>query len=285
MKVAVIGASGQLGTDVVAAYRGAGHEVHGLTHTDIRIEDPASVGLVMMSLEPDLVINTAAMLDLDACELAPGDAFEVNAVGVAHLARAATILDYTLVQISTDYVFDGSKGAPYVETDPTAPLNVYATSKLAGEHLVRATVPRHYIVRTCGLYGDAPCRAKGGLNFVERMLKLAAEQGFVRVVDDERVTPTRTRDVADNLVALTRHGEPGTYHMTAHGSCTWYEFAERIFVRAGVDVILERAEPGEFASLVTRPTSSVLDNAALRDAGLDRMPPWDDALGWYLQSR
>lgn len=285
MRIAVVGASGQLGTDVVAAYSAAGHDVVGLRHEDVHIEDPASVGLAMMAIRPDLVVNTAALLDLEACERDPGRALEINALGSLNLARCAAVLDHALVQISTDYVFDGRKGAPYVETDATAPLNVYAATKLAGEHLVRATAPRSFVVRTCGLYGHAPCRAKGGLNFVDRMIELAGARGEVRVVDDERVTPTTTRDVAVNLVALTTSGAPGTYHMTAQGSCTWYEFTARILELAGVDAVLERAEPGEFASRVHRPANSALDNLALREAGLDRMPSWDDGLRWYLSSR
>lgn len=285
MRVAVVGATGQLGTDVVAAYAAAGHDVTGLTHGEVSIEDPASVGLAMMALDPDLVVNTAAMLDLEACERDPERAFAINALGALHLARCAAVLEHTLVQISTDYVFDGAKGSPYVESDATAPLNTYATSKLAGEHLVRATCAGAFVVRTCGLYGHAPCRAKGGLNFVEQMLQLATRHGRVRVVDDERVTPTTTRDVAANLVALTRRGTPGTYHMTAQGSCTWYEFTARILELVDHDAVLQRAAPGEFASRVQRPLNSVLDNRSLRESDLDRMPSWDDGLRWYLRTR
>ena len=285
MKVAVAGGNGQLGTDVCEAFRTAGHEVTSLTHADLRIEDSANVDALLAMHRPDLVINCAATVDLEACERDPHRAFTVNALGPRNLALKAAELDLWLVQISTDYVFGGQETRPIEESVPAAPLNVYATSKLAGEQFVRAIAPRHYVVRTSGLYGRAPCRGKGGLNFVELMLERAASGDPVRVVDDERVSPTRTKDLAKNLVTLTERGNAGTFHMTSQGECTWYEFAARIFELAGVDVQLHRADPGEFASVVQRPAYSVLDNAALRTADLDRMPHWDDALGWYLSER
>lgn len=285
MKVAVTGADGQLGTDLVDAYRAAGHAVVPLAHADVRIEDRASVEAALLEHTPDLVINSAAMVDLEACEGDPQRAFEVNAVGPRNLAGMAAKLGHALVQISTDYVFDGQGTRPYREADPTAPLNVYATSKLAGEHFVRAIAPRHWVLRTSGLFGRAPCRGKGGLNFVELMIERAAAGKPIRVVDDERASPTRTRDLAENLVALTESGATGTYHMTSQGGCTWYEFAARIFAQVGMEALLDRASPGEFASVVRRPAYSVLDNAALRAVGLDRMPHWADALGSYLGER
>ncbi len=285
MKAAVIGANGQLGTEVCRAYEGAGYEVAALTHADLAVEDRAQTRDVLGDLGPDVVVNTAAMHHLERCEEDPARAFAINGEGARNVALQAQDLGAALIHVSTDYVFDGAATTPYTEADCPRPLNVYGTTKLCGEHFVRALCERHLVVRVSGLFGDAPCRAKGGLNFVDLMLHLARNRGAVRVVDDERVSPTTCRSVADNLVPLGESGATGVFHMTSQGECTWYEFAARIFELAKVEVQLDRADPGEFASVVARPAYSVLDNAALRAADLDRMPHWTDALGWYLGER
>ncbi len=285
MKVAVIGANGQLGTEVCRSYERDGYQVEALTHEDLAIEDAEQTRSVLTTLRPDVVVNTAAMHHLERCEEDPTRAFTVNGTGAHNVATQAQAIAALLIHVSTDYVFDGSKPAPYTEEDCARPLNVYGVTKLGGEHFVRALCERHLVVRVSGLFGDAPCRAKGGKNFVDLMLHLARERGAVRVVDDERVSPTPCRFVADNLVPLGESGATGLFHMTSQGECTWYEFAARIFDLAGVEVQLDRADPGEFASAVQRPAYSVLDNAALRAADLDRMPHWIDALGWYLGER
>jgi dTDP-4-dehydrorhamnose reductase len=213
----------------------------------------------------------------------PERAFAVNATAVRRLAQACARLGALLVHISTDYVFDGAKGTPYVEEDAPCPLSVYAASKLAGEYLARAVAPRHAVVRTCGLYGATPCRAKAGLNFPRAMLKLAREKGEVRVVTDEFVTPTYTVDLAGQLVRIVDAGATGLFHATPQGQCSWYEFAAAVFELTGTPVRLHKAVVADFPPKVRRPSYSVLENAHLKRLGLDVMPEWRTSLERYVR--
>lgn len=285
MKVAVIGANGQLGNDVASAFMAAGDTVQSLTHGDIEIAEGDSVSEILGKLRPDVIVNTAAMHHVEKCEQDPMKAYAVNGVGARNLAHAANDLDALLVHISTDYVFDGSKKSPYLETDAPLPLNVYGNTKLSGEHYVRSIARRHQVLRTSGIYGTTLCRAKGGLNFVETMLRIAREKGRVRVVDDEFVSPTFTAEIADQIVVLSRTDLTGLFHGTAEGSCSWYEFAREIFSRTGTEVTLEAATPGEFPAKVPRPKYSVLENQALKFRGLNRFRPWTEGLQQYLDAR
>ena len=285
MKVAVIGANGQLGCDLVTAFSGKGDEVSGVTHADMEISDLSSVSHVLGDIQPQVIVNTAAMHHVENCEREPEKAFAVNAVGPRNLAHVARDLDAVLLHVSTDYVFDGSKGSPYFEDDEPRPLNAYGITKLAGEHFVRATTPKQFVVRTSGLYGKSPCRAKGGLNFIELMLKLAKERGEVRVVDNEFVSPTSTAELAGQLVQLSHSDCYGLYHATAEGSCSWFEFAREIFAITETPVRLKVAGPDEFPAKVARPKYSVLENRALKSRGLNAFKPWQDGLHKYLGNR
>jgi dTDP-4-dehydrorhamnose reductase len=282
MKVAVIGANGQLGTDTARAFEESGDEVVALAHSDIEIADRDSVFAALRGLRPRIVVNTAAMHHVDNCEREPEKAFAVNAVGARNLAFAARGIGALLIHVSTDYVFDGAKTSPYLETDCPRPLNVYGNSKLAGEHFVECVAERYFVVRTSGLYGKAPCRAKGGRNFVELMLKLGRERGEVRVVDDERVSPTNTRELARQIVALSRSDAYGLYHATAESSCSWHEFAQTIFALAQTQVNVKVASPDEFPAKTPRPKYSVLENRALKLAGLNTLGTWEEGLCDYL---
>ena len=285
MNAVVIGANGQLGTDLVAAFSEHGDTVRGLSHGDIEISDLNSVSRALEELRPELVVNTAAMHHVENCEQEPEKAFAINAVGARNLARVSRNLGAVLMHVSTDYVFDGSKGKPYVEDDLPLPLNAYGITKLAGEHFVRSTTEKHFVVRTSGIYGKSPCRAKGGLNFIELMLKLARERGEVRVVDSEFVTPTSTAELAQQLVRLSRSNSYGLYHATAEGSCSWYEFAREIFTLTDTKVKLSVAGPNEFPAKVARPKYSVLENRALKSHNLNAFKPWQDGLQKYLGNR
>ena len=282
MKVAVIGANGQLGHDVARSFLAVGHEVSALTHGDIELSDQRNIENALKKADVDVVVNTAAMHHVEKCEQAPQQAFLVNAVGVRNLATVTRDLGMALVHVSTDYVFDGKKASPYVESDEALPLNVYGNSKLAGEHFVRTVNPRHFVVRTSALYGTSPCRAKGGLNFVELMLKLAREKGQMRVVDSEKVSPTSTAELASQIVALSQCDMYGLYHATAEGNCSWYEFAREILSMAGVQAKLSIASPDEFPAKVPRPAYSVLENAGLKRIGLNQFQPWQYGLQLYL---
>jgi dTDP-4-dehydrorhamnose reductase len=285
MKVAVVGANGQLGQDVCAAFQAESNDVVALNHADIEIASPDSVRQVLERVRPDLVINTAAFHHVDKCETEAAQAFTVNALGARNVAQITDALGINLVHISTDYVFQGLKRTPYTEDDPVMPLNVYGNSKLAGEYFVRAINPRHFVVRVSGIYGHNPCRAKGGLNFVETMLKLSREREELRVVDDEYVTPTPTVEIARQLVVLSKTADYGLYHASAEGSCSWYEFAGMIFEITGTKVRLERARPGEFPAKAPRPKYSVLENAALKSRSLNIFGHWRDGLENYLAQR
>jgi len=285
MKVAVIGADGQLGSDLVVAFSENGDAVSALTHKDIEISDLSSVTRALDGIRPQVIVNTAAMHHVENCEREPEKAFAVNALGPRNLALVARDLEAVLLHVSTDYVFDGSKGSPYLEEDNPRPLNAYGITKLAGEHFVRATTPKHFVVRTSGLYGKSPCRAKGGLNFIELMLKLAKERGEVKVVDNEIVSPTSTGELAQQMVQLSRSDCYGLYHATAEGSCSWYEFAREIFTVTDTPVRLKVAGPDEFPAKVPRPKYSVLENRALKGRGLNAFKPWQDGLHQYLGNR
>ena len=285
MNVAVIGATGQLGSDVSAAFEGAGDKVFRLGHDNIEISTLDSVRSSLETIRPEIVVNTAASHHVEKCEADPAKTFAINALGARNVAQVTAGLGATLVHISTDYVFDGKKNTPYTEHDPAVPVNVYGNSKLAGENFARSINPKHFVMRVSGLYGVNPCRAKGGPNFVELMLKLSREREELRVVDDEFATPTPTAEVARQLVLLARTSEYGLYHATAEGSCSWYEFARAVFDATGTKVRLERARPGEFPAKVPRPKYSVLENQALKAKSLNAFNRWEKGLENYLAAR
>jgi dTDP-4-dehydrorhamnose reductase len=255
-----------------------------LAHEDLDIRDAAAIRAMLARVRPRIVVNTAAFHNVPKCETQPADAYAVNAIAARDLALACAEAGARLVHVSTDYVFDGKKQAPYVETDCPNPLNVYAISKLAGDYAVLSAGDDHQVVRSSGLYGVRPCRAKGG-NFIDTMFRLAKEKPEVRVVQDEVLTPTFTADLAAQIRVLAVEGPPGLYHATNAGQCSWYEFARAIFDLGGLTTPLHPTSVKEFAAPVKRPFYSVLDNAALRAAGLDRMRPWREALADYMRRR
>lgn len=285
MKTLVIGVNGQLGCDVHRSFLQRGDEVLGVTHSDVEIREADSVIGVLREGRPDVVVNTTAMHNVESCERDPETAFAVNGLGARNVALACREVGAVLIHVSTDYVFGGDKQSPYVETDLPYPLNVYGTSKLAGECFIRSILHKYFIVRTSALYGRSPCRAKGGLNFVELMLKLAGEGKEIRVVDSERVSPTFTIEVARHIVYLSRSENYGIFHATAEGSCSWYRFAKEIFSLQNVRPQVTAAEPQEFSGTVRRPLYSVLDNAALKSSGMNRFRSWKEGLREYLHER
>ncbi len=282
MKVSVVGGNGQLGSDVVRAFADNGDEVFSLSHADIEIASKDSVSKTLGELEPDIVVNTAAMHHVEKCESDPEQAFAVNALGARNLALAAQDFGSVLMHVSTDYVFDGSKGSPYVEGDSPRPLSVYGNTKLSGEYFVRCRVAKHFVLRTAAIYGNSPCRAKGGLNFIQLMLKIAKERGEVRVVDSEFVTPTSTLELARQMVVLSRSDAYGLYHASAEGGCSWFDFAREIFSLTNTQVSLEVAGLDEFPAKVPRPKYSVLENRGLKLRGLNTFRAWQDGLRDYL---
>ncbi len=283
MKVLLIGANGQLGSDLFKVFREAGDTVIPVTHAQVDVCSRDRVDEIMAQAKPDLVVSTAAFHKVEECEEKPAEAFQVNGTGAMNLAVACQRSGAVLANFSTDYVFDGKKDGAYEETDLPSPLNVYGVSKVVGEYLIAAYNQRHFIIRTCGLYGVAGSRGRGG-NFVETMIKKAMAGDTIRVVDDQVLTPTYTVDLAEATRKLILTGNYGLYHITSEGQCSWYEFAKHIFECAGIEAKLLPVKSAEFASPVKRPANSVLSKSKLRALGVS-IPHWKDALPKYLQGR
>ena len=266
-----------LGRDVCAAARAAGHEVSALALEDLDITVAAAVRATVERARPDAVINCAAWTDVDAAEADEDSATRVNGDGAGHVAAAAATADALVVQVSTDYVFDGRATAPYGEDDETGPQSAYGRSKLAGERAVAAAAPgRHAIVRTSWLFGP-----HGG-NFVATMLRVGAERDEVTVVDDQVGCPTYTGHLARGLVRVAEDEATGVLHLAGRGECSWYDLAMETFARAGVAC---RVRPGRTADLgrpAPRPAYSVL---GVTRPATPAMPAWQDGLDEYLAVR
>ncbi|MCD6539150.1 MAG: dTDP-4-dehydrorhamnose reductase [Candidatus Omnitrophica bacterium] len=284
MKVAVIGATGQLGTDLCQKLKSK--EVVPLTHSDIEVTDINSVERIFQKYRVDVIINTAAFHKVDECEENPEKAFKVNALGARNVAVVAQKIGAKLVYISTDYVFGGEKGRniPYNEFDVPSPLNVYGKSKLAGENFVKEFCLKHFIIRTSGLFGIAGARGKGG-NFVETIIKLAKEKSELKVVNDQIFSPTYTKDLAEKILQLINTEYYGIFHITNKGFCSWYEFAKKILKLTGIKISVIPITSEEFSQKVKRPNYSVLDNYHLRLLGMDDLKPWQEALKEYLKEK
>jgi dTDP-4-dehydrorhamnose reductase len=221
---------------------------------------------------------------VDDCETQADTAYAVNVLALLNLVRVANDTGALLVHFSTDYVFDGAVTEPYTEQSPPWPLSVYGNSKLAGEYLVRTTAKRHLLIRSAGLYGVAGSRGKGG-NFVETMLAKAARGERIQVVSDQVTTPTWTATLAEQVVLMLDGGFWGLCHATNEGACSWFEFAQAVFELSGVTANLAATTSDAYRTPAVRPRYSVLENARLKQAGLNRMPPWREALAGYLAAR
>jgi dTDP-4-dehydrorhamnose reductase len=282
MDIALLGANGQLGTDLHRALDS--HKVVPLTIDDFDVTDHARTRAVLTGLRPAAIVNTTAFLRVDDCETQAETAYAVNAASVLNLVRVANDLDAVFVHFSTDYVFDGTARQPYTEESQPFPLSVYANSKLAGELLVRAYAKKYFLIRSSGLYGCAGSMGKGG-NFVETMLGKARRGETIRVVNDQTLTPTYTIDLANQVSILLSTRHYGLFHATNEGSCSWFEFARAIFELAGVDAKLSPTISSEYKAPASRPAYSVLENARLKSLGLNRMRDWREALAAYLRDK
>lgn len=283
MKVAIIGGNGQLGSDLMEVFSQK-YDAIALNHNDIEVTDIDNVKSVLTTVKPDVVINTSAYHNVPLCEQNPDTAFAINGKGALNLAKICSETNTKLVHYSTDYVFDGSKQKPYVETDYCNPLNVYGITKLSGEHAVLNYASKPFVVRVSGIYGKIPCRAKGG-NFVTTMLKLAKEKPEVRVVNDEVLTPTPTSEIAENTLHLVGTDAYGLYHMTSEGSCSWYEFAKTIWEVLELKTPLHPTSVKEFMSPVKRPFYSVLENKHLNEINCNFMKDWKSSLIHFLKTK
>lgn len=276
MRFLVTGAAGMLGTDVVRSAQAAGHEVVALARAELDVTDAGAVERAFTTHRPEAVVNCAAWTDVDGAEAQEQAASAVNGAGSGHVARGAAQAGALTVHVSSDYVFDGRKSSPYVESDPPAPLSAYGRTKLEGEQAVAAARGRHAIVRSSWLFGIA------GKNFVDTMLGLAAERGEVKVVTDQVGCPTWTGHLAPVLVGLAAGGGEGVFHVAGAGAASWNSLAAEAFRLAGVECRVEPATTEEFSRPATRPAYSVLGTER-RDA--PRLPPWQEGLAAYLAER
>jgi dTDP-4-dehydrorhamnose reductase len=276
VKILVTGGGGMLGSDVVRAAQFVNHEVVPVTHADLDITDRAAVERVLFQERPDVVINCAAFTDVDGAEEELGAAMDVNAEGAANVAAAANEIGAKVVFPSSDYVFDGSKDEPYVESDGPRPQSIYAQSKLAGEHETTEANPRHFIARSAWLFGAS------GRNFVETMLSLARDHGEVVVVRDQVGCPTYTAHLADALLRVAGTEAYGIHHLASQGECSWFEFAQEIFRQACVECRVMSCTSDEFGRPAPRPQYSVLGTEHVDAIYL---PHWKEGLASYLTER
>ncbi|MGF7049222.1 dTDP-4-dehydrorhamnose reductase [Paenibacillus sp. DS2015] len=282
MKALVTGATGQLGTDVVNILRSKGHDVLACDRNELDITDQTQCQDVVSQYRPDVVIHCAAYTAVDLAETDIDGAYKVNAVGTRNIAVAAESIGAKLIYISTDYVFDGTSKEPYQEYDNTNPQSIYGKSKRAGEVLVQSLSSKYFIVRTSWVYGIH------GNNFVKTMLRLGQDKPSLRVVHDQKGSPTYTVDLANFLLELMQTEKYGVYHASNSGACTWYEFTQAIFEEArslGINIIAqpEPCTTVEFPRPAHRPANSVMEHLSIRGNGFQDLRPWRAGLTDFLQ--
>jgi dTDP-4-dehydrorhamnose reductase len=284
MRIIILGSNGQVGTDIARLLGDTRHEFVALSRRDLDVTQRPLLRETLAKHQPNVIINCSVYHPVDDCEANPELAFAVNATAVRDLAVAAKDLQACLVHFSSDYVFDGEQTRPYNEEDVVRPRSVFGISKVAGEQLLRETLPNHFIIRTSGLYGLTGSRVKKG-NFVETMLRLGKENGKVRVVSDLRMAQTSTENLAEQVLSLIHTKNFGTYHASDHGDHSWYEFAKMIFEYSGLNVEIQPVSWRDMSPQAPRPRYSVLENRRLKELGLDHMQPIGVALERYLEAR
>ena len=278
MRILVTGAAGMLGTDVCKAATDAGFDVLAFERTRLDVADASTVEAAVRRAGPDVIVNCAAWTDVDGAEASPQAALEVNGAGAGNVARAAAGCGAWIVHVSTDYVFDGSKSEPYLESDPVAPLSEYGRSKLEGELAVAREAPeQHTVVRSSWLFGAA------GRCFPRTILRLAAERDELTVVADQVGCPTFTAHLAGALIDLGRTRRlPGVVHMAAAGQCSWFEFATEIVASAQLPTQIKPGATSEMPRPAPRPAYSVLRSER---AGAPRLPDWRRGLDEFMALR
>ena len=278
MRLLVTGSRGQLGRALVRAAATRGHEVVGFDLPELNITDRGAILDLVASVCPEAIVNCAAFTAVDAAEAEEATALAVNAVAVGHLAEAANRLSATLVQVSTDYVFDGESARAYREDDPAAPLGAYGRTKLAGE-LEAAKARRHLIARTAWLFGE-------GNNFVEAIRRqVEAGKHELRVVEDQTGCPTYAVDLAGALLGLLERGAAGCVHAVNAGATTWFGFAREIVAQLGAAAAVVPISTAEAPRPARRPRSAILDTSRLVAILGSPLPPWQDALARYLSDQ
>lgn len=286
-KVALIGANGQLGSDIVKIFSLDSYfKLFPLTHKNTDITDKTALNQILQKINPDIIINTAAYHKVDELESNEEKAFKVNTIAQKNLAAIAETNKRILVFISSDYVFgiDRKRKTPYQESDIPGPINTYGVAKAAGEHFTRYICKKHFIIRSSGLFGIAGASGKGG-NFVDLMIKIGKEKGEVSVVYDQVLTPTYTKNMAENMRELLKTDAYGTYHMTSQGQCSWWEFASEIFHQLKMPIVCHKVPTSFFKTSAERPKYSVLENYNLKKIQKDLMDDWRVNLKNYLREK
>jgi dTDP-4-dehydrorhamnose reductase len=275
VRALITGGGGQLAFDLQELL---GDDAHSYSHAELDIADSAALDRVFDEVRPDVVFNCAAFHNVDVCETEPDAAWAVNVRAVRDLAGRGA----KLVHLSTNYVFDGRRDEPYGEHDTPSPRSIYALTKLAGEHAALAYGDGALVVRTAGLYGLHGSASKGG-NFVQRMLARATELGALKMVADQRLQPTYTADLAQELVEAVHACATGVLHLTASGACSWFEFTEAIMGLAGIDVPIEPLQTTIAPGSPDRPLNGVLARPRADALGLAELRPWREALADYME--
>jgi dTDP-4-dehydrorhamnose reductase len=283
-RVIVLGASGQLGVELCSELRRRGYEVRGFERTALNILDWEKVERAFAEFDPFAVFNAAAYNQVDVAEREPLAALEANALGVRNIALACRQNDARLIHFSTDYVFDGNLGRPYVESDATHPQGAYAVSKLAGELYAEAYLDRPLIVRTSGVFGPGGLKTARG-NFPELMLRMAREGKPIRVVEDHVASPTYAPELASRSIDLLQRDLKGLFHIGGGQPISWFDYARLVFDKAGVKANLTPTSEKEYRTDARRPRFSALGNARLHECGISPMPPLADAVEAYLVAR
>ena len=283
-KVVVLGARGQLGVELVRVFAERGNTVAGFDRSALDITDAAAVERILAREEPALVLNAAAYNQVDVAEREPIPAFLANGLAVRNVAMACRQLDAQLVHFSTDYVFDGAAGRPYTEQDATHPLGAYAVSKLAGELYASAYLDKPLIVRTSGVFGPGGLRTARS-NFIELMLRLAAGNQPIKVVDDHVASPTYAPLLAERTADVVERQQHGIFHMGGGTPISWFDYAAMIFRTAGLSPDLRRTNEREFRTAARRPKYSALSNAKMQSCGIEPMPPLEAAVKMYMDAR
>ncbi len=276
MKVAVLGASGLLGQDLMRALNSSEYRPFPFDIKDFDIVAPGAIQDALLPIKPEVIINAAAYTEVDACETEKKLALDVNGNGAGNVAGVAASMGSLMVQISSDYVFDGEKESPYLPEDKPNPINIYGESKLLGEKQVRERNTEHLIIRSSWMFG------LGWRNFVKVILYLADEQNELKIVDDQRGSPTYSVHLANAIVKLISTGLRGTYHLTNSGTCSWYEFACEILKQKGLDNAVKPVSSSQFPRPARRPANSVLDCSSTYEALGKPLPHWKEALREYL---
>lgn len=278
MKILITGANGQLGLELQLqlGQDTKKYEVIPTDYTSLDITNFSQVKAILILERPDIVINCAAHTAVDKCEEDIENAYKINAIGSKNLAVACDEIGAKLVQVSTDYVFNGEVPGARREDDLTDPQSIYGTSKLLGEEYVKTFCKKYFIIRTAWLYGE-------GNNFVRTMLKLAETNKELNVVGDQFGSPTSTKDLAKAIIELMQTEYYGTFHGTCEGECSWYDFALKIFELKGIDIKVNEVTSEEFVRPAKRPKYSVLDNFMLKLYGLNSFRHWEEALKDYLE--